>query len=132
MYLCVNCHTPFTCEESLNRFRGMRDLLRQFDAGHQASGAERGRQELKPSVFSSLFRSNLKNKSLFWNRKTPFHAEPLQNIVQGKAKISITPAKVKVQFGKKSFNPMIMDWLSALPKLKVPWMNNKLIEYSFE
>ena len=33
-----------------------------------------------------------------------------RNLVEGEAKIAITPKKVEVRFGKKSFNPMIMDW----------------------
>jgi len=55
-----------------------------------------------------------------------------RNIVEANAKIIITSDKIEVNFGKRSFNPLIMDWVSSLPKLKVPWMNNKLIEYSFE
>lgn len=55
-----------------------------------------------------------------------------RNIIEGKAKISISSNRVKVKFGKKAFNPMIMDWLSSLPKINVPWMNNRSLEYSFE
>jgi transposase len=55
-----------------------------------------------------------------------------RNIIEGKAKISITSYNVKVKFGKRAFNPMIMDWLSSLPKINVPWMNNRLLEYSFD
>ena len=54
-----------------------------------------------------------------------------RNIVEGKAKISITSDRVKVNFGKKPFNPMIMDWASSLPKRKIPWMKNKLLEDVF-
>lgn len=55
-----------------------------------------------------------------------------RNIVEGNAKIVITSDKIQVNFGKKAFNPLIMDWISSLPKLTVPWMNDKMIEYSFE
>ncbi len=55
-----------------------------------------------------------------------------RNIVEGAAKISITPDKIEVNFGKRAFNPLIMDWISSLPKLQVPWMDGKSIEYSFE
>lgn len=55
-----------------------------------------------------------------------------RNLVEGETKIAITPDKVKVRFSKKSFNPMIMDWVDSLPELRVPWMNNRIIEYSFE
>lgn len=55
-----------------------------------------------------------------------------RNIIEGKANISITSDRVNVKFGKKAFNPMIMDWVRSLPEIQVPWMNNKFIEYSFE
>jgi transposase len=55
-----------------------------------------------------------------------------RNIVAGAAKIYIRSNTVNVIFGKKAFNPLIMDWISSLPKLKVPWMDNKLLRYDFE
>lgn len=55
-----------------------------------------------------------------------------RNFVQGRANIFIKQNKVVVKFGKKAFNPMIMDWLSSLPRFKVPWMDNRYLEYSFE
>lgn len=55
-----------------------------------------------------------------------------RSFVEGDAKITIAPDTVQVKFGKKSFNPMIMDFVNSLPKIKVPWMNNRAIEYAFE
>jgi len=55
-----------------------------------------------------------------------------RNIVEGAAKIYIGSDTIKVIFGKKAFNPLIMDWISSLPELKVPWMDNKLLQYDFE
>ncbi len=55
-----------------------------------------------------------------------------RSFIEGDAKITITSDTVQVKFGKKSFNPMIMDFVNSLPKIKVPWMNNRTIEYSFE
>lgn len=55
-----------------------------------------------------------------------------RNLVEGEAKIAITSDRVKIRFGKKSFNPMTMGWVSSLPEIRVPWMNNRIIEYSFE
>ena len=55
-----------------------------------------------------------------------------RNLVEGEAKIAITSDKVNVRFAKKAFNPMIMDWVDSLPELSVPWMNNRIIEFSFE
>jgi hypothetical protein len=62
------------------------------------------------------------------------HAKPktsYRSFVEGAAQVLITSNKIKVNFGKKSFNPLIMDWVSSLPEIKVPWMNNRIIEYSF-
>ena len=55
-----------------------------------------------------------------------------RSFIEGDAKITITSDTVQVKFGKKSFNPMIMDFVNSLPKIIVPWMNNRTIEYSFE
>lgn len=55
-----------------------------------------------------------------------------RSFIEGDAKITIAPDTVQVKFGKKSFNPMIMDFVNSLPKIKVPWMNNRTIEYAFE
>jgi transposase len=55
-----------------------------------------------------------------------------RNIVEGAAKIYIGSDTIKVVFGKKAFNPLIMDWISSLPELKVPWMDNKFLQYDFE
>ena len=55
-----------------------------------------------------------------------------RSFIEGDAKITITSDTVQVKFGKKSFNPMIMDFVDSLPKIIVPWMNNRTIEYLFE
>jgi len=55
-----------------------------------------------------------------------------RNIVEGAAKIHIDSRSIKVVFGKKAFNPLIMDWISGLPELKVPWMGNRILQYDFE
>jgi transposase len=55
-----------------------------------------------------------------------------RSLIFGKARIRIKGGKVNVRFGKKAYNPMIMDWVKSLPKVKVPWMQNMFIEYEFE
>lgn len=55
-----------------------------------------------------------------------------RSFIEGNAKITIAPDTVQVKFGKKSFNPIIMDFVNSLPKIEVPWMNNRTIEYAFE
>lgn len=54
-----------------------------------------------------------------------------RNFVEGAAQVTITADKINVNFGKKSFNPMIMDWVASLSEIKVPWMNNRILEFSF-
>jgi len=55
-----------------------------------------------------------------------------RSLIFGKARIRIEGDRVSVLFGKKAYNPMIMDWVNSLPKVKVPWMKNMFIEYDFE
>ena len=55
-----------------------------------------------------------------------------RNIVEGAAKIYFGTNTVKVVFGKKSFNPLIMDWINSLSELKIPWMDNRFLQYDFE
>jgi transposase len=55
-----------------------------------------------------------------------------RNIIDGAAKIYIESETVKVIFGKKAFNPLIMDWISSLAEIRVPWMENRVIQYDFE
>jgi hypothetical protein len=54
-----------------------------------------------------------------------------RNFVEGEAKITLTPNTVKVHFEKKSHNPLIMDWIKTLPPTPIPWMGNRIIEFSF-
>ena len=55
-----------------------------------------------------------------------------RNIVQGAAKVHIHSDTVKIIFGKKAFNPLIMGWINSLPELRVPWMDDKILRYDFE
>ena len=55
-----------------------------------------------------------------------------RNIVQGAAKVHIHSDTVKIIFGKKAFNPLIMGWINSLPELRVPWMDDKFLRYNFE
>ena len=74
MYLSINRDTAIICGESHSRFGGTRNLLGWFDAEHQASEAERGREMLRISLLYGHLDNSL--NSLFLNRKIPFHAEP--------------------------------------------------------
>ncbi len=80
-------------------------------------------------IANTLYKALASNFKLFDKSKPK---TTYRNLIEGEAKILIASDKVTVRFGKRSFNPMIMDWVKSLSKLKVPWMKNKLIEYSFE
>ena len=55
-----------------------------------------------------------------------------RNIVGGDAKIYFGSNELTVVFGKKAFNPLIMDWINSLGKLKIPWMDNRFLKFDFE
>ena len=80
-------------------------------------------------IANTLYKA-LSGKFKLFDRAKP--KTTYRSFIEGDARITLTPDTVHVKFGKKSFNPMIMDLVSALPKIKVPWMNNKTLEYSFE
>lgn len=80
-------------------------------------------------IANTLYKTLSRKFKLFHNAKPK---TIYRNIVAGDAKISITSDTINVNFGKRAFNPLIMDWISSLPNLQIPWMDDKLIEYSFE
>ncbi len=80
-------------------------------------------------IANTLYKTLSRKFKLFHNAKPK---TIYRNIVAGDAKISITSDTINVNFGKRAFNPLIMDWISSLHNLQVPWMDDKLIEYSFE
>ena len=86
--------------------------------------------DITMTLIANTLYKTLASKFKLFDRSKP--KTTYRSLVEGNAKIAITPNKVEVRFGKKAFNPMIMDWISSLPDIKVPWMNNKIIEYSFE
>lgn len=80
-------------------------------------------------IANTLYKTLSKKFKLFHNSKPK---TIYRNIVRGDAKISLNDDRIEVVFGKRSFNPLIMDWISSFPKIQVPWMDNKSIQYSFE
>lgn len=55
-----------------------------------------------------------------------------RNLIEGKATITIADDRIEVVYGKKAFNPMIMNWVASLRPIQVPWMQNKFLVFSFE
>lgn len=80
-------------------------------------------------IANTLYKA-LSNKFKLFDKSKP--KTTYRNLVEGEATIAITSNRIKVKFGKKSFNPMIMDWVGSLRTTKVPWMNNRILEFSFE
>lgn len=64
---------------------------------------------------------------LFW-----FSIILYRNILRGAAKIYIDSDNVNVFFSKKVFNPLIIDWISLLFEVRVPWLDLKLLQNGFE
>ncbi len=80
-------------------------------------------------IANTLYKILAKKFKLFDNAKPK---TVYRNIVEGAAKIYISEESVKVVFGKKAFNPLIMDWIKNQPEYRIPWMNNKVLQYEFE
>ncbi|MFQ5901691.1 MAG: transposase [Thermodesulfobacteriota bacterium] len=86
--------------------------------------------DIAMTLIANTLYKTLSSKFKLFDKSKP--KTTYRNLVEGNAKIAISPGKVEVRFGKKSFNPMIMDWVSSLPKIKVPWMNKRTLVYLFE
>jgi hypothetical protein len=80
-------------------------------------------------IANTLYKILAKKFKLFDNAKPK---TIYRNIVEGAAKVYIKEDTVKVVFGKKAFNPLIMDWIGTQPEYRIPWMQNKVLQYDFE
>lgn len=58
--------------------------------------------------------------------KTIFRA-----FVESRAEINIDKDVIVVKFDKKSFNPLIMDWVKERQNLRVAWMGNRRLQFKF-
>lgn len=58
--------------------------------------------------------------------KTIFRA-----FVESRAEINIDKDFIVVKFDKKSFNPLIMDWVKERQNLRVAWMGNRRLQFKF-
>ena len=80
-------------------------------------------------IANTLYKAMGKKFKLFQTAKPK---SIYRSLIFGKARIRIEAGMVSVLFGKKAYNPMIMEWIDSLPKVKVPWMKDMFIEYDFE
>jgi len=80
-------------------------------------------------IANTLYKILSSKFKLFKNSKpkTTYRA-----FVEGRAGGEITDDEVRVEFKKRSFNPMLMDWVSSLEKINVPWMGNRNLSLYFE
>jgi transposase len=78
-------------------------------------------------IANTLYKILSSKLKLFGNAKPK---TTYRSIVEGDAKIRISAEKVHVTFGKKAYNPMIMDWVGSMPPVQIPWMGNRTLEYS--
>lgn len=54
-----------------------------------------------------------------------------RNFIDIKSDIKIEKEKIKIRLSEKNYNPMIMNWVESLPTMKIPWWENREIEFSF-
>jgi len=80
-------------------------------------------------IANTLYKILSSKFKLFKNSKpkTTYRA-----FVEGRAAGEITNDEVRIEFKKRSFNPMLMDWVSSLGKINVPWMGNRNLSLHFE
>ena len=75
--MIIIANTIITCGESHSRTHGTWVLVGRFDAGHQASEAERGRVLLMGDAVSGILDKLM--GSLLLNRRIPLYAEAVDN-----------------------------------------------------
>lgn len=54
-----------------------------------------------------------------------------RNFIESQVGIKIDAEKVIVKFFKKSYNPLIMDWVRDKQGIAVPWMENRKLYFKF-
>jgi len=54
-----------------------------------------------------------------------------RSFIESHAEIDIEKDIVTVKFEKRSFNPLIMDWVRERQNLLVPWMGNRRLQFKF-
>ena len=54
-----------------------------------------------------------------------------RNFVECRAGIHIDEIYVTVKFEKKSYNPLIMEWVKNRQNMLVPWMGNRKLRFKF-
>ncbi|PIU51179.1 transposase, partial [Candidatus Desantisbacteria bacterium CG07_land_8_20_14_0_80_39_15] len=54
-----------------------------------------------------------------------------RSFIESRAKIDIEKDLITVKFEKRSFNPLIMDWVRKRQNILVPWMGNRRLRFKF-
>ena len=80
-------------------------------------------------IANTLYKAMGKKFKLFATAKPK---SIFRSLILGRARILIDHQRITVIFGKKAYNPMIMDWVRSLPPTPIPWMNDRILQYQFE
>ncbi|MEW6104577.1 MAG: hypothetical protein AB1630_12320, partial [bacterium] len=54
-----------------------------------------------------------------------------RNFIECPATVEVNDSSVFVKFANKSYNPILMDWVSKRQDLLVPWMGNRKLQFKF-
>ena len=54
-----------------------------------------------------------------------------RNIIDNKADIMINEDKVTVTFANRTYNPVIREWVDSLNDIKIPWWNDRKLNFKF-
>ena len=72
----------------------------------------------------------LAQKTKWFKQATPRTIS--RNFIEVVTKVFIDEDSIRVKFGKKSYNPVIMEWVNSLEKMKISWWSNRTLEFYFE
>ncbi len=54
-----------------------------------------------------------------------------RSFVECPANIEINDYSIEVKFARKSYNPLLMDWVESRQDLLIPWMGNRKLRFKF-
>jgi hypothetical protein len=72
----------------------------------------------------------LAQKTKWFTQATPRTIS--RNFIEVITKVFMDEDSIRVKFGKKSYNPVIMEWVDSLEKMQIPWWGNRTLKFYFE
>jgi len=79
-------------------------------------------------IANSLYKI-LANKLRWFEEATPKTIS--MKFINIETQIHINETDINVEYKKKTYNPMIKDWVKNIHDLKIPWLNNRNLNFSF-